>query len=110
VAASYLNLYAVTTLTSTGLLNFLSCIALLAYWRIAWARKMLAIGADKANVVLLVVFLLVAHLLYFQWRKRKQTLNQILDIPPPSRWIAGVYIIVSFVSFIFITLAPAALR
>lgn len=107
VAASYLHLYAVTTLVSMAFINIASIVVLCAYWNNAWAEKLLAAGKVPWASAILAAALLATHMLYFRRRRPAAVSKSRTDIPQRSRWIAGIYMLVSVVVFLYVsTLVP----
>jgi len=100
-AGRYVHWYVVTTLSSMAFVNLASVVALSAHWNAAWAINLVAAMKDPWAFVLAGVGLLVAHLLFFRWRRRANATQLRSGSPPPSRWVALAYIVVSVTVFMY---------
>jgi len=100
-AGPYVHGYAVTTLTSMALVNMGSILALSAHWNAAWAVHL--VGAmDPLLITLVGTGLLVAHILFSRWRRRRARPSESeSDARSPSRWIALFYMVVSVAAFMY---------
>jgi hypothetical protein len=107
IGGRYVHFYAATTLTSMAFLNIASVVALCAHWNYAWAKGLLAAGANGKASAALGVALLAAHLFYSRWRRNASTSISSKGVAPQSRWVAGIYMLTSVVVFMYAsTLVP----
>ena len=103
IAAAYLRYYAITTLTTMGLLNVMSIVGLCAHFKVTWATGLVAAGRNPMAFVLLVAGLLGAHLVYFGQRERVATVASKVGAPKWSHWVAPLYGVLSVCLFLFVS-------
>ena len=105
VDRGYLRLYAVTTLTFMGFANIATLVILGVHWDVPWAKEILTSGKNPMTAAALALGLLGLHLVFSSLHRSpaEPGSNRASPSELPSPWIAGVYMLLSVVTFIYVS-------